>query len=267
MRSTFCALMAAAVGLCLATAPHTARASEPSLQTEDGKTLHAIAEERADAAKGVVLVHMLGRDASDWTYFAARLHRSGFTVIAPDLRGHGSSDGADADLTDADYPLMVKDVQAAIAWLRSKGAKEVTCVGASIGANLCLQAASSDPGVGNVVALSPGLKIKGVTAADALERYGERPALVVASDDDVYSAKSAMILEKKATGQFHFELLEEAGHGTKMMNRDAGLEGLVMSWILGTYKLASGEMVTPRPVTSAEVDDVPTEGQKLDSHK
>ena len=65
-------------------------------------SFHARFERLLDAAKGVVLVHMLGRDASDWKYFAARLNRSGFTVIAPDLRGHGSSDGADADLTDAD---------------------------------------------------------------------------------------------------------------------------------------------------------------------
>lgn len=262
VRSALAAL-AATVALTVAT---PAQADTQSLEASDGTRLHAIAK-GAEGKKGVVLVHMLGREAEDWAFFADRLSKSQVRTIAVDLRGHGKSDKADDILEDADYPAMQQDVAAAVAWLRAQGVEEVSCAGASIGANLCLQAAADDPGIVNVVALSPGLKYKGVTSVDALEAYGERPLLIVASEDDGYSAKTAMVLDQRAKGQHHFELLQAAGHGTKMLNREPSLEGLVLSWLVGTYELSSGELVTPRPGSNAQVDDVQTSGQKLDTHK
>jgi pimeloyl-ACP methyl ester carboxylesterase len=186
------------------------------------------------------------------------------TAIAPDLRGHGRSKGDTPALAEADYPAMVHDLEASVAWLRRNGVNEVSCVGASLGANLCLALAERDPSIVNVVLLSPGLNHKGVRAT--MESYGDRPVLFVASADDTYGAKSVAILEPKAIGQHHSEIYEQAGQGTKMLSAEASLEGTILSWLLGTFQLSSGELVLPK-VDAGTRQAIETSGQKLDIHR
>lgn len=240
-----------------------------TLKTEDGVSVHAIVAAAKGAKRGVVLVHMAGREAEDWRFLSEKLSRSDMSVIAPDLRGHGKNvaDGDEPDLTDSDYQAMVGELNASIKWLRDQGVTEVSCGGASLGANLCLSAASQDEGIVNLVLLSPGLKYKGVATLSPMDAYGNRPVLLVASEEDSYSFRSATVLESKAHGQKHFEVLDKAGHGTKMLNREPSLEGLVTSWLLGSYKLSSGEVVAPRPKTADTVGTVETTGEMLDAHK
>lgn len=249
----------------------TALAStDVTLQTEDGTKVHAIVDGAEDSKKGVVLVHMVGRSAGDWSYLSEKLSRGGQHVVAPDLRGHGKNrpDGDDSKLEDSEYAKMVQEVQASVKYLRDKGATEISCAGASIGANLCLRAAATDPEIVNLVLLSPGLNYKGVKTVDAIEAYGDRPVLFVASEDDNFAFRSASVLETKATGQRKFAILKNAGHGTKMLNRDPSLEGLVTSWLMGTYELAGGQTVVPRPRTAGAVaEEVKTTGEKLQSHQ
>lgn len=238
-----------------------------TLKATDGQRITAYTERVKASTRGVVLVHMAGRSAADWDYLSDKLAQKDFQVIAPDLRGHGASTVGGRELTNDDYLAMVKDVAASIAWLRSQGVQQVSCAGATLGANLCLRAAAEDPGVVNLVLLSPGLNYKGVTSGDALKAYGDRPVLFIASEEDQYAAKSSQMLSEAATGQKHFELLEQAGNGNKMLNRDPGLEGVIFSWLLGTYQLASGEVVLPKPSVTTEIGTVETEGKKLGSHQ
>lgn len=238
-------------------------ATDVQLRATDGTSLRAATQVTAGAKRGVILVHMEGGSADDWGYLSDRVARGGLSVIAPDLRSHGKN--ARKELTDADYQAMVGDVEAAAAWLKKQGVNDLACVGASLGANLCLQAAAKDPLLENVVLLSPGLNVKTVTAGDALQRYGDRPVLIVASQEDVASRTAATVLQNAATGQKHLEMLQNAGRGTKMLNQNANLEGLVLSWLLGTFKLSSGEIVTPKPA-AADPGTVETSGKKLPGH-
>lgn len=254
----FHALMTLLIGLAPASA-----ATDASLTTKDGVKLHARVEKAAGVKRGVVLVHMLGRSAEDWAYLSAKLAAADFQVIAPDLRGHGTSTATLKTATDADYPNMVQDIAASLAWLRAQGVTEVTCVGASIGANLCVQAASADEGVNSLVLLSPGLNYKGVTSGDALTLYGNRPVLLVASKDDAYAARSVTLLDEAAKGQKSLLLFEEAGHGTKMLNREPSLEGQVLAWLNGSYKLLNGDSVNFRPALTTDVGAVQTEGTRF----
>lgn len=237
--------------------------TDVQLKTADGQSIHASAVPSAGAKRGVILVHMEGGSAEDWGYLSDRLNRAQLTVIAPDLRGHGKN--THKELTDADYQAMVADVNASASWLRKQGITEVSCVGASVGANLCLRAAAQDPQMENVVMLSPGLNIKGVTSGDALPGYGDRPLLIVASQEDAASRSAATVLDSAAQGQKHLEMLQNAGRGTRMLNQNANLEGLVLSWLLGTFKLSSGEIVTPKPA-AADPGTVETTGKKLPGH-
>ena len=245
-------------------------ATDITLETEDGTQVHAFVDTAKDSKKGVVLVHMAGRSASDWSYLSEKLAKAGQTTVAPDLRGHGGNipEGAEPDVPDEDWPRMLQEVQSSVRYLRDQGVEEVSCAGASIGANLCLVAAAADPGIVNLVLLSPGLNYKGVKTVAAIEAYGDRPVLFVASEDDNFAFRSASVLENKATGQRKYQILKNAGHGTKMLNRDPGLEGLLTSWLMGTYELSAGEIVAPRPRNAeAKAEDVKTTGEKLQSHQ
>lgn len=233
------------------------------LAATDGTSLHASVDRAADGKRGVVLVHMNARSSEDWRFVSEKLARSGMTAVAVDLRGHGTSAPIEGALTDDHYAAMESDVAAAVAWLRSQGITDVACAGASLGANLCLRVAAADKGIVNLALLSPALKKHGLTTAAAMVEYGDRPVLFVASTGERYDALSAEKLEARATGQKHFELLTDAGHGTKMLNRDPGLEGLLLSWLLGTFELSPGDVVRPRPASNNTVDDIETEGKKI----
>jgi hypothetical protein len=124
--------------------------------------------------------------------------------------------------------------------------------------------AARDPNIVNLALLSPALKKHGLTTAAAMESYGNRPVLFVASTQERYDGISAEKLEARAAGQHHLELLADAGHGTKMLNRDSAVESLLLSWILGTYELAPGETVRPRPAGEQELKDIKTDGNKLE---
>jgi dienelactone hydrolase len=242
-------------------------AEHTTLTAADGTRIHALTEAVPGSEKGVVLVHMLSRHAGDWAYFGEKLAKTKLQVVMPDLRGHGANvpEGQTATLSEADYAAMEQDVRAAVGWLRAQGVKQVSCAGASIGANLCARVAADDPQIVNLVLLSPGLNYKGVKVADAVDRYGDRPLLMAASEDDPYSYTTVVKLEERAKDA-HVELYAKAGHGTKMLSREPELEGMLQAWLLGTYKLASGEVVRPRPGTAA-TKDVHTSGEKLNQHK
>jgi pimeloyl-ACP methyl ester carboxylesterase len=253
-------LLSLFLGAAEASAAHT-------LTAADGGSVHAVVTEVKGSPKGVVLAHMLGRDSSDWVSLAKRLESAKLSSIAIDLRGHGKSAGAGETLEASDYPAMLEDLKAAAAWLRKRGITEVSCVGASIGANLCAQLGAADPDIVNVVLLSPGLNYKGVTSGAALKAYGNRPVLIVAAEDDRFGPRNADALEGIAQGQVHYELLPEGGHGTKMLTRASNLESLVMSWLAGTFRLMSGDFVRPQAEVKKQSSDIETSGKKMQVHQ
>ena len=246
----------------------TAHAETPlNLKATDGSHVHAVATLQPKSTKGVILAHMMGRDSSDWTFLSKKLHQTKFSTIAVDLRGHGKSAKAGADLEQGDYAAMIADLEAGVNWLRSKGVEDVSCVGASIGANLCAQLGAKDPKIVNLVLLSPGLNYKGVTSGDALQAYGDRPVLIVAAEDDRFAPRAANALEEVAKGQVHYELLPEGGHGTKMLTRASSLENTVMSWLAGTFKLVTGEIVRPQAEIKRVEEELTTSGRKMQVHQ
>jgi len=204
------------------------------LSTADGVTLSAAWGAPTKATRGVVLVHMSGRSKEDWQSLADKLYRGGIQVLSVDLRGHGANvppAAAGATPPAPDYPAMLADVKAAVAFLRGKGVTHITLVGAELGANLAINVAADDPAVVDVVMLSPGVDVRGVIASDAVRRYGDRPLLIVASEDDSYSARSSAVLAGGATGTHEFILLAKAGKGTTMLNRDPTLESRILGWV------------------------------------
>ena len=82
----------------------------------------------------VVLIHGAGHDHSVWTYQARHLAHRGYAVVAPDLPGHGASDGPALDSIDslADWIVDLLD---------GLGLTRVSLVGHSMGSLIALAVA------------------------------------------------------------------------------------------------------------------------------
>ena len=124
---------------------------------------------------------------------ASRLAAEGIGALAIDLRGHGESTGTLPEGEAPDYSVLVRDVTAARRYLSSRGdvqPSRVGIAGASIGANLAVLEAAADP-ASPVSRCSPRrLDYRGLRIDAAMKKYGARPALLIASDDDPYAMRS-----------------------------------------------------------------------------
>jgi len=238
-----------------------AQARRVVFKVDDGVTV--VGDELGRGDKGVVLIHSQGRDRNEWAFFATRLANSGFHVLSFDLRGHGDSKLAH-EMGESDYLDMAKDVAAAATYLRKRGAKTLAFVGAELGANLALKAASVDESVDNIVLLSARLNLRGVKTGEAMKRYGDRPVLIVASEASAQDLKSAGTLEQLAGEQVHVTLHEGKDAGVRMLNRVPDLEGTVLSWLNGSFRLsATGASDRRDEVTTGDTTEIETTGVKI----
>jgi alpha-beta hydrolase superfamily lysophospholipase len=185
----------------------------------------------------VLLLHMSTRTRADWSFVASRLAERGVGALAIDLRGHGESARPRADSgEDGAGPLgAVRDVEAALAWLKYRPDAmpgRLAVVGASLGANLAVVAAASEPQVRAIVLMSVTLDFRGVRTEAAFRQLGDRAALLVTSREDGYATRSARELVTAApTALRELRVLEGAGHGTTMMTRAPEQAGAVVDWL------------------------------------
>lgn len=217
-----------------------ARAQRVSFRTEDGVTIAGTwYEPSSRPAPAVILVHMLQRSRRDWENLASRLASAGIGALAIDLRGHGESFyGRSADET-ADFSAMVQDLRAARRYLAARAdvvPNRIGIAGASIGANLAVLEAAGDTAIASIALLSPSLDYRGLRIEAAVRKYGKRPMLLVASDDDPYAGRSALDLQKAGGGPRDLLILAGAGHGTNMLGRAWELPQALVDWFRRTLQ-------------------------------
>jgi len=232
--------------------PAAASARTVRLTTPDKVSISA--ELEGKGVKGVVLIHGSGQDHTVWNELSSTLASHEMQVLSVDLRGHGSSKG------EADPLKMEQDVEAAAAYLRAHGAKEVVLVGASMGANLAFLTAAHDKDVSRVVMLSPALNHKGIKASTALKDYGTRPILMIAGADDSSGINASNMLADRME-EAQVEVLKEAGIGAKLLNRDPALEEIIVTWI--TTPAPGSPEAQSQKVSAGAASTVETTGVKL----
>jgi dienelactone hydrolase len=216
----------------------TVKPETVTFNTSDGWEIFATYWPAGTGKPAAVLLHTLQADRRSYDDFGPKLAAAGFNVLAPDSRGHGDSlkhDGKAERYTafdDAAYKSSVEDAAAAKGFLARKGAdaSRLVIVGASIGANLALNYAADDADVRALVLLSPGLDYHGVETAAAMAKYGRRPAYLVASEEDGYSADSIGKLHEIA-GAAAFKLFRGAGHGTNIFQAEPSFEDELVTWL------------------------------------
>lgn len=240
MRAERCRLRHALSAVVLATSlvpggVHAA-AQTVTFRAEDGVLLAATwYEPSVRPGPAVILVHMLHRSRRDWDAFASRLASEGIGALAIDLRGHGESQPwSPAD--PADYSPFVADVRAARRFLASRSDVQqgrVGIAGASVGANAAVLEATGDSTIASLALLSPSLDYRGLRI-EAASRKLTRPVLLVASDDDPYSLRSAHELQKAGGGVRELLVPTQAGHGSAMLGRDGDLPRALVDWFRRT---------------------------------
>lgn len=244
MRTRSAILLSTALAAAALAAP-AARAANDSgaavtIATFDSMQLSGTFWAQKDAAPAVLLLHQVGGSKSDWGALPAELHAHGFSVLALDFRGHGESVAQAGrrlnpdDFADKDWRALSGDVLGAVEWLArqpSVDSGHLCLVGASIGANLALTEGAVDKRVRTVVLLSPGLDYKGIKTERAMEKWGTRPVLLLASESDTYSASSVNRLASLATGRRASKVFKGSAHGTAMLGVEPTLKVQIFGWL------------------------------------
>lgn len=219
--------------------------------TADRVSLSAQSEGSGD--HGVLVVHDNDQDHTSVAELTKAFGDAQMMVLSLDLRGHGKSSG------NADPAASVKDVAAGVAYLRKRGAKQVSIVGVAMGGNLAFNAAAQDAEVTNVVMISPALNHDGVKASTGLEGYGERPILMVVGSDDPLGRKAANLLADRLENAT-VEVLGANGAGTTLVKRATDLPTMVVTWLSDINDKMAQEQ---KADLSTENEQLETSGTKL----
>lgn len=114
-----------------------------TLIAKDGIRLHVHRWPVAQARGTVVIAHGLGEHAGRYAHVAAWLNARGWSVIAPDLRGHGKSEGKRGVIRHPMDPYY--DVGAAVATAKSEGRGPVVLLGHSAGGAFAARFVAENP--------------------------------------------------------------------------------------------------------------------------
>jgi pimeloyl-ACP methyl ester carboxylesterase len=215
------------------TVPVMIRETLVSIEASDGLTLvgtfSAPPESANENVPGLLLLHMLNSERSAWDGLTEQLAAQGYASLAIDMRGHGETGG------ENDWQLAADDLQRAWRYLTERpevDAERTVVIGASIGANMALITGANQPTINGVVLLSPGLIYRGVKTEEAMTQYGDRPALIVVTEGDKFSASSSRDLQELAQGEVQLEILPTSRHGTRMLlKEELGVDRLILSWL------------------------------------
>jgi hypothetical protein len=203
-----------------------------AFRADDGRAVSALLMEASQRpAPAVVLVPMLGRTKDDWQAAAQRLAEGNITALAMDLPQQGLP--ADPKLLAA----WADDVRAAVGYLSARAdvrASAVGVAGASLGANLALVSAAADPRIRSIALISPSLDYRGLRTEALMRQYGARPALLVASLQDPYAARTVRELAKESPGARETRWGSVPAHGTVLLAREPDLVRGLVEWFQRT---------------------------------
>ncbi len=248
------ALMTATISVLVGAADRSLAAAEAqrvSFQTEDGVTIvgdyYTLKTDGQTKTPVAILLHMYKQTRQTWKPLIPALREAGFAVLAIDMRGHGESIepiamrlAARAEQRDNRlFAAMDKDVAAAYNWLAREHEDSVdlarlAIVGASVGCSVAIDYASGDKSVDVIVCMTPGMSYMGINSSRHIKRYGDRPILLLAAEDERRDAEALGKLASKATvtivptdGARPKEL-----HGTRMFGRVKEVDKQITGFLL-----------------------------------
>ncbi len=204
-----------------------------TLTTSDGVNIAYDWYPAEKPAGYLVLVHMMSAAKESWREFAGSAAQNGFASIAIDLRGHGQSDGGPEGynaFSDEEHQQSIKDVEAAVEFLKQKGAepKKIILIGASIGANLAIWYLADHSEIKRAVCLSAGESYRGIRIVPMLAKLQpDQKLLMFASEDDVRNGGSNASVNTRVVSfvpadvEKELVIFDQGGHGTDLLPQAA----------------------------------------------
>lgn len=199
---------------------------EIRLPTSDGLTLTAMyyPSKLGKDAVPLILLHAYKGSRTDLQDLALKLQRDGHAVVAPDLRGHGATDGVNGALGVDDFAAMVRqDLEAVKRFLIDENnagrlnIERLGVVGVEMGAEIAVDWAALDwswpmlatgkqgQDVKALVLISPQWSFQGLKISDAVAQPSVRSklsVLIVAGRRDSRLLREAKRLHN-ALARFH----------------------------------------------------------------
>jgi dienelactone hydrolase len=183
-----------------------------------GATIVVQGDLYGSGARGVILIHGGGRTKESWQPQAGGFVDAGFVVLAINFRGDTVDEESRAISIGSDEENAA-DIRAAAGYLRTRGVKSVSAVGASMGGHALADAdAQSKPGEFDRIVLlaAPATNPAALTG---------RKLFIVARDDARQSGpRLPEILNsyKKAPQPKKLVILEGSAHAQKLFDTDEG---------------------------------------------
>lgn len=210
-----------------------------AFETSDHVSIQAtVYSPTAKSGPGLILLHQAGSSRESWAPFARVARTDGYFAIAIDMRAHGQSTALPghsnpSTFTADDWLVVLKDIPRAKQELIEAGADpgQIAIMGASIGANLALRYAATDPQIQAVVLISPGEEYNGIGITQTAQTYNSRPILLMATQSDGYAARSAKKLDDLAPEYTELRLYPGAAHGTDLLTAVPVAAEQVLMWL------------------------------------
>lgn len=205
------------------------------------KIVGSFYDANAANSPAVLMLHQFGANRASFKDLAQQFQSNGIAVLTIDGRGFGEStkraDGSKVAVSQSNEAVagMKSDVAAAVKFLseqKNVDKSRIGIVGASYGSSLAIIYAAENPEIKSVALLSPGTNYFGnLPTIPAIEKYGARPVLIVAAEDDEESATASRQLDKLAAGNKHqLQIYKNGGHGTGIFSAGVGLEKLLLEF-------------------------------------
>ena len=207
-------------------------ASEPvTLTAADGVHIYGDYYPAAEPKATVLLFHMAGSNRTEYAEIAPILARAGYNALAIDQRSGGDIVGGSNETvagigssTD-DYMAALPDLEAALAWGRTKG-EPVIVWGSSYSAALVFLLAAKHPGeVAALLAFSPGEYLGDTQAVHKAAAALKIPVFVTSASDpqEIAAAKSILGSVKGDTSE---QFVPQTGvHGSSTLIESKNPQG------------------------------------------
>ena len=157
----------------------------------------------------VILAHMSDSDQDSWKEFAVSLNGQGYAAFSFNFRGFKPSNGK------KETHKIDGDLEGAIEYLKSQGAKKLFIIGAGMGGTAAIKVAAHRD-IAGVIAISAPYEIDGLSAEEEVELVSGAK-LFLAAEGDKNGQHSAGVFFHASKSPKLFESFAGSEHGMDLL--------------------------------------------------
>lgn len=211
----------------------SAALAEPvTFKAADGVTVHA--DWQAAGGDVIVLFHQAGASLHEYDPIVPRLNALGYATLAVSQRSGGGYFGGTNETAEGaggspDYLDAYPDLEAALAWAKSKG-DHVIVWGSSYSSSLVFKLAAEHPrDVAAVLSFSPGEYFGSAFSVKDAAAQVRAPVFVTSASDSGEEAAAKEIISAVPGAKTQF-VPKHGTHGSATLRKDQNPKGAEENW-------------------------------------